>query len=75
VRGIAPLLYVTNPNGSTDDIAGVCNAAGNVFGLMPHPERYLDRYHHPRGLSEDRTLPPPGLVLFQNAVRSVREAP
>jgi phosphoribosylformylglycinamidine synthase len=28
-----------NPNGSVDGIAGVCNAAGNVFGLMPHPER------------------------------------
>lgn len=28
-----------NPNGSTDNIAGICNEAGNVFGLMPHPER------------------------------------
>lgn len=31
--------YVDNPNGSTDDIAGVCNAQRNVVGLMPHPER------------------------------------
>jgi phosphoribosylformylglycinamidine synthase len=31
--------YVDNPNGSTDDIAGICNEAGNVVGLMPHPER------------------------------------
>ena len=30
------------PNGALDDIAGVCNAAGNVFGLMPHPERAVD---------------------------------
>lgn len=29
----------SNPNGSTDNIAGICNKAGNVFGLMPHPER------------------------------------
>ena len=29
----------TNPNGSVDDIAGICNAARNVVGLMPHPER------------------------------------
>jgi phosphoribosylformylglycinamidine synthase len=29
----------SNPNGSTDAIAGLCNAAGNVMGLMPHPER------------------------------------
>jgi phosphoribosylformylglycinamidine synthase I len=33
------LRYVTNPNGSVDDIAGVANVAGNVVGLMPHPER------------------------------------
>jgi len=33
------LRYVRNPNGSADDIAGVCNEAGNVVGLMPHPER------------------------------------
>jgi phosphoribosylformylglycinamidine synthase len=29
-------------NGSLDDIAGICNEAGNVFGLMPHPERVSD---------------------------------
>jgi len=33
------LRYVDNPNGSTDSIAGICNEAGNVVGLMPHPER------------------------------------
>jgi phosphoribosylformylglycinamidine synthase len=33
------LRYVTNPNGSVDDIAGICNAGRNVVGLMPHPER------------------------------------
>ena len=31
-----------NPNGSSNDIAGVSNAAGNVFGLMPHPEHAVD---------------------------------
>jgi phosphoribosylformylglycinamidine synthase len=31
-----------NPNGSQDDIAGVCNEGGNVFGLMPHPEHAVD---------------------------------
>ena len=36
------LRYVDNPNGSLDDIAGVCNEAGNVVGLMPHPERACD---------------------------------
>jgi phosphoribosylformylglycinamidine synthase len=33
--------YVDNPNGSVDDIAGVCNAGRNVVGLMPHPERAI----------------------------------
>lgn len=35
------LRYVDNPNGSTDDIAGVCNEGRNVVGLMPHPERAI----------------------------------
>jgi phosphoribosylformylglycinamidine synthase len=35
------LRYVDNPNGSVDDIAGVCNATRNVVGLMPHPERAI----------------------------------
>jgi phosphoribosylformylglycinamidine synthase I len=34
--------YTDNPNGSLDDIAGICNAGGNVVGLMPHPERASD---------------------------------
>jgi phosphoribosylformylglycinamidine synthase subunit PurQ / glutaminase len=33
------LRYVHNPNGSVDDIAGICNEGRNVVGLMPHPER------------------------------------
>ena len=36
------LRYVDNPNGSIDDIAGVCNRGRNVVGLMPHPERASD---------------------------------
>ena len=38
-EGRVVLRYVANPNGSAHDIAGVCNEAGNVVGLMPHPER------------------------------------
>jgi phosphoribosylformylglycinamidine synthase len=36
------LRYLDNPNGSVDDIAGIVNEAGNVVGLMPHPERASD---------------------------------
>jgi phosphoribosylformylglycinamidine synthase len=36
------LQYSSNPNGSVADIAGITNPAGNVLGLMPHPERACD---------------------------------
>jgi phosphoribosylformylglycinamidine synthase subunit PurQ / glutaminase len=48
-EGRIVLRYVDNPNGSVDDIAGICSADGNVVGLMPHPERAS----HPLLGSED----------------------
>jgi phosphoribosylformylglycinamidine synthase len=36
------LRYVRNPNGSLDDVAGICSEGRNVVGLMPHPERASD---------------------------------
>ena len=49
--------YVNNPNGSVDNIAGVTNRAGNVFGMMPHPERACeDLLGSSDGLSFFRTL-------------------
>jgi phosphoribosylformylglycinamidine synthase subunit PurQ / glutaminase len=41
-RGQILLRYVDNPNGSVDDVAAVTNGAGNVMGLMPHPEHAVD---------------------------------
>lgn len=38
-NGQIVLRYAENPNGSLDDVAGIMNEAGNVFGMMPHPER------------------------------------
>jgi phosphoribosylformylglycinamidine synthase len=35
----------TNPNGSMNDIAGITNAAGNVLGMMPHPENLIEQAH------------------------------
>jgi len=40
--------YPANPNGSVDDIAGVCDPSGRILGLMPHPERFVDQTHHPQ---------------------------
>ena len=39
------LRYVGNPNGSMNEIAGIRNEAGNVYGMMPHPERAVEPYH------------------------------
>lgn len=41
-NGQVVLRYRNNPNGSVGAVAGLCNAAGNVLGLMPHPERACD---------------------------------
>ena len=41
-NGQVVLRYLENPNGSARDIAGVRNEAGNVVGLMPHPEHAVD---------------------------------
>jgi phosphoribosylformylglycinamidine synthase II/phosphoribosylformylglycinamidine synthase I len=59
--------YPANPNGSVADIAGLCNAAGNVLGLMPHPENHIFDWQHPRVHRGERGLL--GLRLFQNALR------
>jgi phosphoribosylformylglycinamidine synthase subunit PurQ / glutaminase len=42
VRALLRYAPGHNPNGSQDDVAGVCNEEGNVFGLMPHPEHAVD---------------------------------
>jgi phosphoribosylformylglycinamidine synthase len=55
------LRYLDNPNGSLDDIAGICNAAGNVIGMMPHPER----------AAEDRVGGRDGLALFAGLLEAI----
>jgi len=67
----APLRYLDNPNGSVADIAGVCNQAGTVLGLMPHPERFVTELQHPRW-SSGHGREPWGLRIFQNAVHYAR---
>jgi phosphoribosylformylglycinamidine synthase len=59
--------YPDNPNGSAVDIAGVCNPAGNVLGLMPHPENHIHACQHPRWTRRERGRM--GLPLFVNGVR------
>jgi phosphoribosylformylglycinamidine synthase len=58
-----------NPNGSMADVAGMCDATGRVFGLMPHPERHIDPTHHPQWTRLQQREEGEGLALFRNAVR------
>ena len=44
-NGQVLLRYVDNPNGSLRGIAGIRNEEGNVFGMMPHPDRAFERFH------------------------------
>ncbi|MGD0795594.1 MAG: phosphoribosylformylglycinamidine synthase subunit PurQ, partial [Dehalococcoidales bacterium] len=54
--------------GSINDIAGICDASGRVFGLMPHPEDFIRWTQHPRWTRETPRDSGDGLKLFQNAV-------
>lgn len=68
------LDYPQNPNGSVAGIAGVCDETGRLFGLMPHPEAYVHRTHHPRWTREtDLPEEGMGLWLYRNAVTFIRE--
>ena len=66
-----PVPYPDNPNGSVGDVAGICNTRGNVFGLMPHPERYIYALQHPQrqGLQGQGD----GLLIFKNAFEHARK--
>lgn len=62
-EGRVAFRYAENCNGSRRDIAGVLNAAGNVLGMMPHPERAVDTAH---GGTD-------GLALFEGAMRTLAD--
>lgn len=58
-----------NPNGAQRDVAGMCDLTGRVFGLMPHPERFIDPTQHPQWTRQSPRSEGDGLQLFRNAVR------
>jgi phosphoribosylformylglycinamidine synthase I len=62
--------YPDNPNGSIGNVAGVCNLQGNVFGLMPHPERYIHAIQHPQRRGTQGYGD--GLLIFKNAYEYVK---
>jgi len=65
--------YPHNPNGSVEDIAGICDPTGRILGMMPHPERYVEPYQHPNWSRNGLNKEPDGLRLFLNAVRYVKK--
>ena len=66
-----PGPYPVNPNGSVLDIAGICDATGRIFGLMPHPERHMFAYQHPRWTREGLKDEGDGMQVFRNAIEYV----
>ena len=63
-EGRVAFRYADNPNGSQRDIAGILNAAGNVLGMMPHPERAIEPAH---GGTD-------GMALFRSALERLTTA-
>jgi phosphoribosylformylglycinamidine synthase len=63
----------SNPNGSEYNIAGICNLDGTILGMMPHPERHISKYQHPRWTREDLSEEGDGLAIFKNMVKYVKD--
>jgi len=63
--------YPFNPNGSVDNIAGICDETGRILGLMPHPERHIEVLQHPRWPKTKKEGD--GLAVFRNGVEYARK--
>jgi len=73
-RGNVEAGYPHNPNGSAGNIAGICDASGRIFALMPHPERFIRWSQHPRWSRETPRQHGDGFAIFLNAVEWVRSS-
>ncbi len=61
--------YPHNPNGSVGNIAGICDASGRIFSLMPHPERHIRGTQHPQWTRLGAKKHGDGFQIFLNAVK------
>ena len=68
-RGDRKAAYPDNPNGSVNNIAGICDDSGRVFGLMPHPEDHVLGTQHPQWTRLGAKKDGDGLPVFRNAVK------
>jgi len=68
--------WPANPNGSEGGVAGICDPSGRIFGLMPHPDAYLEPFHHPQWTRRKLAGPLPGegegMRIFRNGVAAAR---
>ncbi len=62
-----------NPNGSVENIAGICDRTGRIFGLMPHPERHISYLQHPRWTRQMNRSRGDGFAIFKNGVDFARK--
>ncbi len=63
--------YPWNPSGSLSDIAGICNPAGNVMGIMPHPERVMTLYTCPDWTRNIGPEEGDGMLIFRSIIKSL----
>jgi len=68
-HGDSSVGYPHNPNGSVENIAGICDASGRVFALMPHPERHISGTQHPQWTRQGAKERGDGFQVFLNAVK------
>lgn len=61
--------YPFNPNGSKKGVAGLVDISGHALGMMPHPERNAEKFHHPNFRDLEEGSEPDGLMIFKNAVK------
>lgn len=66
----APYPYC--PNGSVENIAGICDPTGRIFGLMPHPERHIGACQHPNWTRNKKKTGGDGFAIFKNGVDYAR---
>ena len=64
--------YPWNPNGSVQNIAGICDPTGQILGIMPHPERHVEPTQHPRWTRNGLKEFGDGFLIFRNAVDYVK---
>lgn len=78
-NGEPTMTYPGNPNGALSAIAGLTDPTGRILGLMPHPEKFVVKTHHPNWRREEFSKTrgrskPDGLIFYEKIVKFVRES-